>query len=60
MGHAHRLHPLRAGGRPVTPAPVPTLDRVVRVLLVILGVIAAIAIAPVLIVRLFASVSADR
>ncbi len=60
MGHAHRLHPLRAGGRPVTPAPTPTLDRIVRVLFVILGVIAAIAIAPVLIVRLFANVSADR
>lgn len=44
----------------MTPAPTPILDRVLRVLFVILGVIAAIAIAPVLIVRLFANVSADR
>ena len=44
----------------MTPATTPALDRVMRVLFVILGVIAAIAIAPVLIVRLFANVGANR
>ncbi len=44
----------------MTPAPTPILDRVLRVLIVIVGVIVALAVAPVLIVRMFANANADR